>query len=170
MASPALLLLREYTTQNKPISLLNKDGQVVDKMLDCHNIKFDDEHIYPRETDTHIKKSTANNETPTYRLDTLLFLLQHVREDNSTYFKECREQQVDNVSIVDKRKVLDYLTGKVDEIPFIISATGTTSTTTGDIVEGNRSTTTTAPSSMANNKDTSTLNIGVNNTSTTTGK
>ncbi|CAO3653128.1 unnamed protein product [Cunninghamella blakesleeana] len=154
MASPALLLLREYTSQDKPITLLNKDGQVVDKISACHNIKFDDDHIYSRETDTHIKKSTANNDKPTYRLDTLYFLLQHVREDNSTYFKECREQQVDHVSVVDKRKVIDYLTGKVNEIPFITS----TGITTGD--DGSQSTPTT------HNKDTSNLNDGVNNTST----
>ncbi|CAO3598524.1 unnamed protein product [Absidia cylindrospora] len=39
--------------------------------------------------------------------------------DNSAYFKECREQHIDHVSIVDKRKILDYLTGKIDNLPTV---------------------------------------------------
>ncbi|ORZ17662.1 RNA pol II accessory factor, Cdc73 family-domain-containing protein [Absidia repens] len=120
----AVTLLRDATIHQKPIQLFNAQGEVVQAMSECTQIKFtpggDEDNAstastpFPRHTDTHIKKSAHNSN---YTLDTLVFLIQHASMDNSAYFKECREQHIDHVSIVDKRKILDYLTGKIDTLP-----------------------------------------------------
>ncbi|KAI8093823.1 RNA pol II accessory factor, Cdc73 family-domain-containing protein [Halteromyces radiatus] len=116
----AVTLLREATinNNNNNIKLLDDNDQVVTAMSACTRIQFpsmdDSKPIFPRQTDTHIKKAAHDSN---YTLDTLVFLIQHAQLDNSSYFKECREQHVDHVSIVDKRKILDYLTGKIDVLP-----------------------------------------------------
>ncbi|KAI8064618.1 RNA pol II accessory factor, Cdc73 family-domain-containing protein [Gongronella butleri] len=111
MASP-LTLLRDFTIQNKPIELLNDKNEPVEAMRECAYIKFGDA-TFARGTDSTLNKGSDG----TYALDTLVFLLVHAQSDNSVYFRECREHKVDHVSIVDKRKILDYLTGKVNDIP-----------------------------------------------------
>lgn len=88
-------------------------------MSACTRLQFfPDQTILPRQTDTHIKKSAQDSN---YTLDTLVFLVQHAALENSAYFKECREQHVDHVSIVDKRKIMDYLTGKLDTLPATVT-------------------------------------------------
>ncbi|CAO3619525.1 unnamed protein product [Mucor fragilis] len=118
-----LSLLREYTISNKPASLLDENGQPVSTISDAKTIQFnnDDKTSFPRDAPTNFKKTNAaDNET--YTLETLIFLVQNAQLDNSAYFKECRARGIEHVSIVDRRKILDYLTGKVDQSPNVTSA------------------------------------------------
>ncbi|KAK4519131.1 uncharacterized protein ATC70_009363 [Mucor velutinosus] len=118
-----LSLLREFTISNKPVSLLDESGQSVTTISDAKTIQFnnDDKTAFPRDAPTNFKKTNAaDNET--YTLETLIFLVQNAQLDNSAYFKECRARGIEHVSIVDRRKILDYLTGKVNQSPNVTSA------------------------------------------------
>jgi hypothetical protein len=117
--SSAVTLLREATIHQHPIHYLDDQNQPVQTMSACTRLQFFPvQTILPRQTDTHIKKSAQDSN---YTLDTLVFLVQHAALENSAYFKECREQHVDHVSIVDKRKIMDYLTGKLDTLPATVT-------------------------------------------------
>ncbi|CEP16207.1 hypothetical protein [Parasitella parasitica] len=116
-----LSLLREFTISNKPVSLLDAGGQTVSNISDAKTIQFSETtKAFPRDAATNFKKTNAaDNET--YTLETLIFLVQNAQLDNSAYFKECRARGIEHVSIVDRRKILDYLTGKVDQSPNVVS-------------------------------------------------
>ncbi|KAI7904557.1 RNA pol II accessory factor, Cdc73 family-domain-containing protein [Cokeromyces recurvatus] len=116
MASDPLSLLREFTINDKPVTLLNEEGEKVMNITEAKKIKFTDDAIFPRDTPTNFKKTNATD-NETYTLETLIFLVQTSQVDNSVYFKECRTRGIEHVSIVDRRKILDYLTGKVDQSP-----------------------------------------------------
>lgn len=120
MSTDPLTLLREFTISKRPVLLLAENNQVVDNISDAKNIKFSDDAIFPREQPTNFKKTNDNKET--YTLETLIFLVQNAQLDNSAYFKECRNRHIEHVSIVDRRKILDYLTGKVDQSPNVLQA------------------------------------------------
>lgn len=116
MSSDPLSLLRESTISNKSVSLLDESGETVTNISDAKNIQFNKDTTFPRDAPTNFKKTNAaDNET--YTLETLIFLVQNAQLDNSAYFKECRTRGIEHVSIVDRRKILDYLTGKVDQSP-----------------------------------------------------
>ncbi|KAG2199841.1 hypothetical protein INT46_002725 [Mucor plumbeus] len=120
MSSDPLSLLRESTISNKPVSLLDQSGETVANISDAKNIQFNKDTTFPRDAPTNFKKTNAaDNET--YTLETLIFLVQNAQLDNSAYFKECRARGIEHVSIVDRRKILDYLTGKVDQSPNVSS-------------------------------------------------
>ncbi|KAI8891287.1 RNA polymerase II accessory factor [Backusella circina FSU 941] len=114
MATDSVALLRQYTMGKKPITLLNDVQELVKTVADATTIKFDTTS-FPRAATTIIKKGASSDEH--YTLDTLIFLVENANLDNSAYFKECRSRRLEHVSIVDRRKILDYLTGKVDQIP-----------------------------------------------------
>lgn len=116
-----LSLLREYTINNKPVVLLDAANTPVTNISEAKSIKFNDDSIFARDTPTNFKKTTAAD-SDTYTLETLIFLVQNAQLDNSAYFKECRTRQIEHVSIVDRRKILDYLTGKVDQSPNVTQA------------------------------------------------
>ncbi|OBZ86858.1 Cell division control protein 73 [Choanephora cucurbitarum] len=120
MSADPLTLLRESTISSKPVVLLNEAGEKVDVISDAKTIQFDG-LSFPRDAPTNFKKTNAA-ETDTYTLETLFFLVQNAKLDNSAYFKECRALGIEHVSIVDKRKILDYLTGKVDQSPNVTLA------------------------------------------------
>jgi parafibromin len=113
MSTDSVSLLREYTIGKKPITLL-KDSELVKSVADASTIKFDTTS-FPRDAITIIKKGASSDEH--YTLDTLIFLVENANLDNSAYFKECRSRHLEHVSIVDRRKILDYLTGKGDQLP-----------------------------------------------------
>lgn len=119
-----LSLLRESTINNKPVVLLDAANAPVTNISDAKSIKFNDDAIFARDTPTNFKK-TAAADSDTYTLETLIFLVQNAQLDNSAYFKECRTRQIEHVSIVDRRKILDYLTGKVDQSPNVTQANTT---------------------------------------------
>lgn len=122
-----LFLLREYTRNNKPVILKNDNGEIVTNVAEATCVSFD-EQTFPRNVQTDFRKSATtaadekkdNAQSPSfYALDTLIFLVQNQHLDNSAYFKECRTHNIEHVSIVDRKKILDYLTGKVDTLPNI---------------------------------------------------
>lgn len=49
-------------------------------------------------------------------MDALWFLVQNKDLAMRSYYEECRKQGMERVQIIDKRDVLDYLFGKVNEI------------------------------------------------------
>ncbi|KAI8083191.1 RNA pol II accessory factor, Cdc73 family-domain-containing protein [Gilbertella persicaria] len=122
MSADPLSLLRDSTISNKPVVLLNGAGETVTNISEAKTIKFSDNTTFPRDVPTNFKKTNAA-ETDTYTLETLIFLVQNAKLDNSAYFKECRTRGIEHVSIVDKRKILDYLTGKVDQSPNVSLST-----------------------------------------------
>jgi parafibromin len=122
MSNDPLSLLREYTINKLAVVLLDANNETVDNISNAKSIKFNDNSIFPRDTPTNFKKT--NDSKDTYTLETLIFLVQNAQLDNSAYFKECRTRQIEHVSIVDRRKILDYLTGKVDQSPNVLQ-TGT---------------------------------------------
>ncbi|RCH81079.1 hypothetical protein CU098_007377, partial [Rhizopus stolonifer] len=117
MSKDPLSLLRESTIHNKSVTLLDASETIVTNISDAKSIKFSDDSVFPRDTPTNFKKSATSADSETYALDTLIFLVQNAQLDNSAYFKECRARQIEHVSIVDRRKILDYLTGKVNQLP-----------------------------------------------------
>ncbi|CAO3700657.1 unnamed protein product [Rhizopus stolonifer] len=119
MSKDPLSLLRESTIHNKSVALLNASETIVTNISNAKSIKFSDDSVFPRDTPTNFKKSATSADSETYALDTLIFLVQNAQLDNSAYFKECRARQIEHVSIVDRRKILDYLTGKVNQLPNI---------------------------------------------------
>jgi parafibromin len=56
-------------------------------------------------------------------LNTLIFLYLNNELDNSTYIRECRDKSIDNVAIIDRRRAMDYLTGKVESVPNVVEPT-----------------------------------------------
>lgn len=121
MSTDPLSLLRESTISNKPIALFNEAGDSVTNISDAKTIQFNENTSFPRDALTNFKKTNAaDNET--YTLETLIFLVENAQLDNSAYFKECRTRGIEHVSIVDRRKILDYLTGKVDHSPNVMLA------------------------------------------------
>ncbi|KAI9354483.1 RNA pol II accessory factor, Cdc73 family-domain-containing protein [Pilaira anomala] len=135
----SLSLLRESTISNKPVILLNAANEPVTNISDAKSIKFNDEAIFPRDTPTNFKKTTASD-SETYTLETLIFLVQNAQLDNSAYFKECRTRQIEHVSIVDRRKILDYLTGKVDQSPNVSQTTAAEKRARDDVTSTETST------------------------------
>jgi parafibromin len=124
MSTDPLSLLRESTISNKPVILLNEADETVTNISDAKTIQFNENTSFPRDAPTNFKKTNAaDNET--YTLETLIFLVENAQLDNSAYFKECRTRGIEHVSIVDRRKILDYLTGKVDHSPNVtLASTG----------------------------------------------
>ncbi|KAI7886449.1 CDC73-domain-containing protein [Lichtheimia hyalospora FSU 10163] len=108
-----LQLLRNHTCNKKPVILKDANDNVVTSVADASTVWFDEES-FARNTPTTFPKNSSDD---TYTLDTLIFLVQNEHLDNSAYFKECRQRDIEHVSIVDRKKVLDYLTGKVDTQP-----------------------------------------------------
>ncbi|KAI8986447.1 RNA pol II accessory factor, Cdc73 family-domain-containing protein [Pilobolus umbonatus] len=119
MSTDPLSLLRESTINNKAVILLNETGDTVTNISEAKKIRFYNNAIFPRASPTNFKKIATSVDSDTYTLDTLIFLVQNAQLDNSAYFKECRARQIEHVSIVDRRKILDYLTGKVEQLPNI---------------------------------------------------
>ncbi|GAB5590812.1 accessory factor associated with RNA polymerase II [Umbelopsis nana] len=119
-ASP-LALLRECIRNNRSVELKDSNNQVVRSVADAQVIVLGDVSL-PRTTATNFKKSSSQSEF--YTLDTLIFLYLNSELDNSTYIRECRDKSIDNVAIIDRRKALDYLTGKVETVPNVVEPSG----------------------------------------------
>ena len=109
----ALILLREYKRTHKPFQLLNDAGDAVESVADAKTIRFDDTS-FACKVPTQFKKSAATSDQDTYTLDSIVFLTENAQLDNSAYLRACRQRNIEHVSIVDKKKILDYLSGKVD--------------------------------------------------------
>ncbi|KAI1311328.1 accessory factor associated with RNA polymerase II [Mortierella claussenii] len=106
-----LSLLREFTISKKPITLVNASGNLVTELTDATNVVFSDDKQtfqFPRSTPTNYRRGASDE---SYNLETLLFLLQRAHLSVSEYSLEGAQKGIPIVSILDKRGVLDYLTG-----------------------------------------------------------
>lgn len=109
----ALILLRDYKRSHKPFQLLNEAGEAVESVADAKTIRFDGTS-FACNVPTQFRKSAATSDQDTYTLDSVVFLTENAQLDNSAYLKACRHRNIEHVSIVDKKKILDYLSGKAD--------------------------------------------------------
>ncbi|KAF9575108.1 accessory factor associated with RNA polymerase II [Mortierella alpina] len=106
-----LSLLREFTISKKPITLVSSSGTLVTELTDAADVVFADDKQtfrFPRNTPTNYKRGASDE---TYTLETLLFLLQRAHQSVAEYSLEGAQKGIQIVSILDKRLVLDYLTG-----------------------------------------------------------
>jgi len=103
MADP-LQLLREFTVNKRPVVL---DG-------DC--LVFDGVRL-ARDTQTSFR--SLKGQGPHYTLDACWFFLQHAETRFAEYLVECSKHRFPKVSLVDKKELLAYLTGKIDSSSFI---------------------------------------------------
>lgn len=115
-----LALLRECIRNNQQVELKDSENNVVRSVADANTIVLGNVAL-PRNTPTNFKKTGGSSEF--YTLDTLIFLYLNSELDNSTYIRECRDKSIDNVAIIDRRRALDYLTGKVESVPNVVEPT-----------------------------------------------
>ncbi|KAG0238228.1 accessory factor associated with RNA polymerase II [Actinomortierella wolfii] len=111
MAQDPLSLLRDFTVSKKPIALVNADGAVVTELTEATDVVFQDDTQsikVPRTTTTTYRRGASDE---TYTLETLLFLLQRANQSVAEYSLEGATKGIPIVSILDRRSVLDYLTG-----------------------------------------------------------
>ncbi|KAF9918626.1 accessory factor associated with RNA polymerase II [Lobosporangium transversale] len=127
-----LSLLREFTISKKPITLVNADGNLVTELTEATDVVFaDDEQRFqfPRNTPTNYRRGASDE---TYNLETLLFLLQKAHLSVPEYSLEVAQKGIPIVSILDKRGVLDYLTGVTSTSNNILYQPTNASKRTGD--------------------------------------
>ncbi|KAG0368080.1 RNA pol II accessory factor, Cdc73 family-domain-containing protein [Gamsiella multidivaricata] len=129
-----LSLLREFTVSKKPITLVNANGNLVTELTDATDVVFADDKqnfTFPRGTPTNYKKNASDE---TYTLETLLFLLQRAHQSVAEYSLEGAQKAIPIVSILDKRGVLEYLTGAAATSAQIIYQVSETNKRSGDDV------------------------------------
>ncbi|KAK3827840.1 MAG: RNA pol II accessory factor, Cdc73 family-domain-containing protein [Benniella sp.] len=109
--SDPLSLLREFTIAKKPITLINASGGLVTELTDASHVVFKDDantFTFPRTVPTNYRRGASDE---MYTLETLLFLLQRANQSVAEYSLEGAQKHIPIVSILDKRSVLEYLTG-----------------------------------------------------------
>ncbi|KAG0055912.1 accessory factor associated with RNA polymerase II [Gryganskiella cystojenkinii] len=127
-----LSLLREFTIAKKPITLVTANGTLATELTDAADIVFADgkqTFKFPRNTPTNYRRGASDE---TYTLETLLFLLQRSHLSVAEYSLEGAQKGIQIVSILDKRLVLDYLTGVTATSSNIIHIPSETSKRPGD--------------------------------------
>ncbi|KAI8347465.1 RNA pol II accessory factor, Cdc73 family-domain-containing protein [Mortierella sp. GBAus27b] len=125
--SDPLSLLREFTIAKKPITLINATGTLVTELTDATHVVFKDDtqtYTFPRTTPTNYRRGASDE---MYTLETLLFLLQRAHQSVAEYSLEGAQKHIPIVSILDKRSVLDYLTGATATAPNIVHPSTETS-------------------------------------------
>ncbi|ELR18990.1 uncharacterized protein ACA1_234280 [Acanthamoeba castellanii str. Neff] len=103
MADP-LQLLREFTISKRPV-LLEGDALVFGDMR------------FPRSTETSFR--SLKGAGARYTLEACWFMLQHQDTKFADYLVECSKHRFPKVSLVDRKELVSYLTGKIDSSPYI---------------------------------------------------
>lgn len=103
MADP-LQLLREFTISKRPV-LLEGDALVFEDMR------------FPRSTETSFR--SLKGAGAHYTLEACWFMLQHQDTKFADYLVECSKHRFPKVSLVDRKELVSYLTGKIDSSPYI---------------------------------------------------
>ncbi|KAF9433452.1 hypothetical protein BGZ76_009443, partial [Entomortierella beljakovae] len=127
-----LSLLREFTISKKPITLMNEGGNLVTELTEAANVVFADDKQtsqFPRSTPTNYRRGASDE---TYTLETLLFLLQRAHQSVAEYSLEGAQKGIPIVSILDKRGVLDYLTGVTATSTHIVYQSSESNKRSGD--------------------------------------
>ncbi|KAF9582829.1 accessory factor associated with RNA polymerase II, partial [Lunasporangiospora selenospora] len=129
-----LSLLREFTISKKPITLVSANGTLVTELTEAADVVFADDKQtfkFPRNTPTNYRRGASDE---TYTLETLLFLLQRANQSVAEYSLEGAQKGIPIVSILDKRLVLDYLTGVTATSANIVYQTSDAAKRSGDDV------------------------------------
>ncbi|KAJ2237710.1 accessory factor associated with RNA polymerase II [Coemansia sp. RSA 1722] len=108
--SDPLELLRQYTTQKKPVELLDNDGNLTTNLLQATTVRFGEDASFPRDTPTSYSRS--NSDSDQYTLSALLHFLDHRDQSFYEYMKTTNTMGLQTVSFGDRVTLLDYLTGK----------------------------------------------------------
>ncbi|KAL6064114.1 accessory factor associated with RNA polymerase II [Balamuthia mandrillaris] len=103
MADP-LTLLREFTIAKKPV-ILSGDDLVFD------GVRF------PRSVDTNF--NSLRGRGPPYPLDACWFMLLNQDKKHADYLMEANKRKFSKISLVDKKDLVDYLTGRIQTCPSI---------------------------------------------------
>lgn len=104
MAVDPLQLLREYTMARRPV------------VMEGDNLVFGEIRL-PRSTETAFR--SLKGQGPHYTLDACWFLLQHEDTKFPEYLVECSKHRFPKVSLVDKKELIAYLTGRSSSSPHI---------------------------------------------------
>lgn len=97
MAVDALQLLREYAIAKRPVGVEGDD------------LVFGEVRV-PRATETGFR--SLKGQGAPYALEACWFLLQHADTKFADYLAECSRHRIPKVSLVDKKDLLAYLTGR----------------------------------------------------------
>ncbi|KAJ1877151.1 accessory factor associated with RNA polymerase II [Coemansia sp. RSA 486] len=108
--SDPLELLRQYTTQKKPVELLDNDGNLTTDLLQATTVRFGEDASFARDTPTSYSRS--NSDSDQYTLSALLHFLDHRDQSFYEYMKMTNTMGLQTVSFGDRVTLLDYLTGK----------------------------------------------------------
>jgi len=104
--SEAITLLRKSIIEKVPYQLSNADHVKVDNIKDATYVT-----LFEKE----FNLSDAS-QYKTYSLATVIFLLENQNLDYSVYFQECLAVNIPAISIIDKKGILDYLTGQTSKL------------------------------------------------------
>jgi len=107
MAVDPLQLLREYTMARRPV------------VLEGDHLVFGEVRL-PRATETAFR--SLKGQGPPYTLDACWFLLQHEDAKFPDYLVECSRRRFPKVSLVDKKDLLAYLSGRSTSAPLHLSS------------------------------------------------
>lgn len=111
-----LLLLRQALSSNATITLQSASGEEVFSLPDSSQIHFTSSRTtFPKDTPTRYVSvaPVPGGEASTYDLQTLLFAYLKRNDPAGEYMKQAREQLIPTVSVMDKRSVVDWLSGKL---------------------------------------------------------
>ncbi|OUM60714.1 hypothetical protein PIROE2DRAFT_13443 [Piromyces sp. E2] len=112
--SEAITLLRKSISEKVPYQLSNADHVKVENIKDAAYVT-----IYEKEFNL-----SDPSQYKSYNLATVLFLLKNQNLDHSVYFQECLAVNIQAISIIDKKGILDYLNGQTNKLDGLDSKGG----------------------------------------------
>jgi len=112
--SEAITLLRKSILEKVPYQLSNADHVKVENIKDASYVT-----IYEKEFNL-----SDPSQYKSYNLATVLFLLKNQNLDHSLYFQECLAINIQAISIIDKKGILDYLNGQTNKLDGLDSKGG----------------------------------------------
>jgi len=104
--SEAVVLLRKSILEKTPYQLSNKDHVKVEDIKDATYIT-----IYDKEFNL-----SDPSQYKSYNLATVLFLFKNQNLDLSLYLQECIAVNIQAISVIDRKGILDYLNGQTNKL------------------------------------------------------
>ncbi|KAJ1941674.1 accessory factor associated with RNA polymerase II, partial [Kickxella alabastrina] len=93
-------LLRQYTTQKKPVELLDKDGNLTTDLLTATTVRFGEDASFARDTPTSYLRS--NSDSDQYTLSALMHFLDNRDQSFYDYMKTASTMGLQAVSFGDR--------------------------------------------------------------------
>jgi len=112
--SEAITLLRKSILEKVPYQLSNAEHVKVENIKDATYVT-----IYEKEFNL-----SDPSQYKSYNLATVLFLLKNQNLDHSLYFQECLAINIQAISIIDKKGILDYLNGQTNKLDGLDNKSG----------------------------------------------